>query len=76
LEQQSLKNAGLQGFCLKNRKSLQAQVWSKTVRFSAQSISFGTGSTNHGGEKKKKTANLANRICYALISRISPEKLP
>jgi hypothetical protein len=36
----------LQGFSLKNRKSLQAQAWSKTVRFSAQSISFGTGSHN------------------------------
>jgi hypothetical protein len=44
LEQQPLKNAVLQGFILKNRKSLQAQAWSKSVRFSAQSISFGTGS--------------------------------
>jgi hypothetical protein len=53
LEQQPLKNAVLQGFSLKNRKSLQAQAWSKTVRFSAQSISFGTGSFNCGGLHSK-----------------------
>jgi hypothetical protein len=52
LEQQPLKNAVLQGFILKNRKSLQAQAWSKTVRFSTQSISFGTGSINKNYEYK------------------------
>jgi hypothetical protein len=58
----TLKNAVLQGFSLKNRKSLQAQAWSKTVRFSAQSISFGTGSngmvSGRGDMEQEKQAAL------------------
>ncbi|MDR3356646.1 MAG: hypothetical protein LBO04_05595, partial [Spirochaetaceae bacterium] len=59
-----LKNAVLQGFSLKNRKSLQAQAWSKTVRFSAQSISFGTGS-NGSRRVCEQTGFASKQVCYA-----------